>query len=103
MRDIRTDLQERAAFIGEHIKASQAQFEMGLEQLKRDHDNKVKDLRAELEAVNVLLGMEQRRHDAVANAPQGLPQNQGQAHAQAHAQAGKSQRPLSGILMRRAG
>jgi hypothetical protein len=43
--------------------------------------------------------MEQRRHDAVANAPQGLPQNQGQAHAQ----AGKSQRPLSGILMRRAG
>jgi hypothetical protein len=98
MRDIRTDLQERAAFIGEHIKASQAQFEMGLEQLKRDHDNKVKDLRAELEAVNVLLGMEQRRHD-VANAPQGLPQNQGQAHAQ----GGKSQRPLSGILMRRAG
>jgi hypothetical protein len=99
MRDIRTDLQERAAFIGEHIKASQAQFEMGLEQLKRDHDNKVKDLRAELEAVNVLLGMEQRRHDAVANAPQGLPQNQGQVHAQ----GGKSQRPLSGILMRRAG
>jgi hypothetical protein len=71
---------------------------MGLEQLKRDHDNKVKDLRAELEAINVLLGMEQRRHD-VANAPQGLPQNQGQAHAQ----GGKSQRPLSGILMRRAG
>ena len=99
MRDIRTDLQERAAFIGEHIKASQAQFEMGLEQLKRDHDNKVKDLRAELEAVNVLLGMEQRRPDAVGNAPQGLPQNQGQAHAQ----AGKSQRPLSGNLMRRAG
>jgi hypothetical protein len=98
MRDIRTDLQERAAFIGEHIKASQAQFEMGLEQLKRDHDNKVKDLRAELEAVNVLLGMEQRRHD-VANAPQGLPQNQGQVHAQ----GGKPQRPLSGILMRRAG
>jgi hypothetical protein len=71
---------------------------MGLEQLKRDHDNKVKDLRAELEAVNVLLGMEQRRHD-VANAPQGLPQNQGQAHGQ----GGKAQRPLSGILLRRAG
>ena len=99
MRDIRTDLQERAAFIGEHIKASQAQFEMGLEQLKRDHDNKVKDLRAELEAVNVLLGMEQRRHDAVANAPQSVPQTLSQAQAQ----AGKSPRPLSGILMRRAG
>ena len=100
MRDIRTDLQERAAFIGEHIKASQAQFEMGLEQLKRDHDNKVKDLRAELEAVNVLLGMEQRRHDAVPPVlPQAVPHNQGQAQAL----AGKSQRPLSGILMRRAG
>src|SRR5262245_30122163 len=98
MRDIRTDLQERAAFIGEHIKASQAQFEMELEQLKRDHDNKVKDLRAELEAVNVLLGMEQRRHDAAPPAlAQALPQNQAQAPV------GKGQRPLSGILMRRAG
>ena len=101
MRDIRTDLQERAAFIGEHIKASQAQFEMGLEQLKRDHDGKVKEMRAELEAVNVLLGMEQRRHDVAANGPQVLPQPQN--HAQAQAQAGKGQRPLSGILMRRAG
>jgi hypothetical protein len=100
MRDIRTDLQERAAFIGEHIKASQAQFEMGLEQLKRDHDNKVKDLRAELEAVNVLLGMEHRRHEGAPPAlPQALPQNQ----AQPQAQVGKGQRPLSGILMRRAG
>ena len=102
MRDIRTDLQERAAFIGEHIKASQAQFEMALEQLKRDHDSKVKDLRAELEAVNVLLGMEQRRHDIAVNGPQVLPP-QNHAQAQAQAQAGKGQRPLSGILMRRAG
>ena len=103
MRDIRTDLQDRAAFIGEHIEASQAQFEMALEQLKREHDIKVKDLRAELEAVNVLLGMEQRRHDVAANGPQGLPQPQNHAQAQAQAQAGKGQRPLSGILMRRAG
>ena len=98
MRDIRNDLQERAAMIGEHIKASQTQFEMGLEQLKRDHDSKVKDLRAELEAVNVLLGIEQRRHDGAPLAPpQAMPQTQAQAHA------AKSPRPLSGILMRRAG
>jgi hypothetical protein len=90
MRDIRNDLQERAAIIGEHIKASQAQFEMGLEQLKRDHDSKVKDFRVELEAVNVLLGIEQRRHEG---APPGPPQ----------AQAAKAPRPLSGMLMRRAG
>jgi hypothetical protein len=92
MRDIRNDLQERAAMIGEHIKASQAQFEKGLEQLKRDHEEKVKDLRAELDAVNVLLGREQRRHEGPP--PQAVAQTQ--AQAQAH-------RPLSGILMRRAG
>jgi hypothetical protein len=98
MRDIRNDLQERAAMIGEHIKATQAQFETVLEQIKRDHEGKTKDLRAELEAVNVMLGMEQRRHDA---APHALPQSQ--AMQQPQGQAAKSPRPLSGILMRRAG
>jgi hypothetical protein len=102
MRDIRNDLQERAAMIGEHIKATQAQFESVLEQIKRDHEGKTKDLRAELEAVNVMLGMEQRRHDG---APPASPQAVPQPHAmpQPLAQAGKSPRPLSGILMRRAG
>ena len=97
MRDIRNDLQERAAMIGEHIKVSHTQFEKGLEQLKRDHDDKVKDMRAELDAINVLLGIEQRRHEG---APPPLPQ--GQAH-QAQAHQAQAHRPLSGILMRRAG
>jgi hypothetical protein len=89
MRDIRSDLQERVAVIGEHIKATQGQFEMALERLKREHEGKVKDLRAELEAVNVLLGMEQRRHEAVSAPlqPQGV----------------KTPPPLPGLLMRRAG
>jgi predicted metal-dependent phosphoesterase TrpH len=98
MRDIRNDLQERAAMIGEHIKATQAQFETALEQIKRDHDGRTKDLRAELEAVKAMLGIEQRRHDT---APQAVPQPH--AMPQPLAQAGKSPRPLSGILMRRAG
>jgi hypothetical protein len=93
MRDIRSDLQERAAMIGEHIKATQAQFETMLEQIKRDHEGKVRDFRAELDAVNVLIGMEQRRHEGAP--PQGLPKPQ--------AQAANAPRPLSGILMRRAG
>jgi hypothetical protein len=102
MRDIRNDLQERAAMISEHIKATQAQFESVLEQFKRDHEGKTKDLRAELEAVNVMLGIEQRRHDG---APPASPQTVPQPHAmpQPLAQAGNSPRPLSGILMRRAG
>jgi hypothetical protein len=86
--------------IGDHIKASQAQFENVLEQLKRDHDDKTKDLRAELEAVNVLLGIEQRRHEALPHAQAGA---QPQAVPQLQAQAGKSPRPLAGMLMRRAG
>ena len=94
MRDIRTDLQERAAMIGDHIKATQAQFETMLEQIKRDHEGKVRDFRAELEAVNVLIGMEHRRHDASPPGP---------AQAQPQAQAANAPRPLSGILMRRAG
>ena len=95
MRDIRTDLQERVAIIGEHIKATQGQFEGALERLKREHEGKVKDLRAELEAVNVLLGMEQRRHEA-ASAP--LP-----ALSQPQMQGAKTPPPLPGLLMRRAG
>jgi hypothetical protein len=91
MRDIRTDLQERVAVIGEHIKATQGQFEMALERLKREHDGKVKDLRAELEAVNVLLGMEQRRHEA------------GPSPALSQPQGAKTPPPLPGLLMRRAG
>jgi hypothetical protein len=99
MRDIRSDLRERAAIIGEHVKAAQAQFETVLEQIRREHEGKIKDLRAELDAVNVLLGIEQRRHDASTQAPpHALPQPQPQGQAQ-----GAKSRPLSGILMRRAG
>jgi hypothetical protein len=91
MRDIRNDLQERVAVIAEHIKATQGQFEMALERLKREHEGRVKDLRAELEAVNVLLGMEQRRHES------------GSAPALSQPQGAKTPPPLSGLLMRRAG
>ena len=82
--------------IGEHIKATQPQFESVLDQIKRDYEGKTKDLRAELEAVNVMLGIEQRRDDAAPPAPQ-------QSLPQPLAQAAKSPRPLSGMLMRRAG
>jgi hypothetical protein len=95
MRDIRSDLQERAAMIGEHIKATQGQFEMALERLKREHEGKVKDLRAELEAVNVLLGMEQRRHAAASPPSPALSQPQ--------TQGAKTPPPLPSLLMRRAG
>ena len=55
MRDIRGDLQDRAALLEEQINAHEAQFEKLIEQLKREHDSRVEDLKAELEAVNRLM------------------------------------------------
>jgi len=66
MRDIRADLQDRANFLKEQINAAQAQFEKHVEQIKQEHDSKLKDLKADLNAVTTLLGAEQRR---LANAP----------------------------------
>jgi hypothetical protein len=94
MRDIRDDLRERATMLDEQIKSAQAQFEQYLEQLKRDHDNRVKDLRTELEAVNALLAIEQRRH---GGAPAPVPQ----AQAQAQPQRPKPQQPLADFLIRK--
>jgi len=61
MRDIRGDLQDRAALLEEQINAHEAQFEKLIEQLKREHDSRVEDLKAELEAVNRLMEVELRR------------------------------------------
>jgi len=99
MRDIRDDLRQRAAMIDEQIQSAQAQFEQYLEQLKRDHDNRLKDLRAELEAVKVLLNIEQRRHGG-APAPVAAAPVQS---APAQAQRPKPQAPLADFLVRKLG
>ena len=41
MRDIRSDLQERAKMLDEQIKAAQDQFDGLIAQLKQEHDSKV--------------------------------------------------------------
>lgn len=61
MRDIRDDLQDRANLIEEQIKTAQAQFDALIEQIKREHDSRVEDLKAELNAVNAVISLEQRR------------------------------------------
>jgi len=66
MRDIRGDLQDRAGLLEEQINAHEAQFDKLIEQLKREHDTRLEDLKAELEAVNRLLEVELRR---IATAP----------------------------------
>jgi hypothetical protein len=61
MRDIRGDLQDRAGLLEEQINAHEAQFEKLIDQLKREHESRLEDLKAELEAVNRLMEVELRR------------------------------------------
>jgi hypothetical protein len=77
MRDIRGDLQDRAALLEEQINAQEAQFDQLIEQLRREHDTRLEDFRAELDAVNRLMELELRRLETA-------PSNQ---RTQAHEQA----------------
>jgi hypothetical protein len=74
MRDIRGDLQERASLLEQQTNFEQAQFEKLIEQFKREYDSKLKDLGAELEAVNKVTELEHRRLRSATSAPQ--PQSQ---------------------------
>ena len=55
MRDIRGDLQNRLNMVEQQINAEHAQFEPLVGQLKREHDSRLEDLRAQLQAVNRLI------------------------------------------------
>jgi len=80
MRDIRGDLQDRAALLEEQINAHEAQFDKLIDQLKREHDSRLEDLKTELEAVNRLLELELRRIDTAPSAQRG-PGRDTAAHA----------------------
>jgi hypothetical protein len=61
MRDIRTDLEERAALLESQINSAQVQFDKLIEQLKAEYATKLKHVKAEADAVRVLLNVEDRR------------------------------------------
>jgi hypothetical protein len=69
MRDIRGDLQDRAGLLEEQINAHEAEFEKLIEQLQREHDSRLDDLKAELEAVTGLMEIELRRLSSPPAAP----------------------------------
>jgi hypothetical protein len=96
MRDIRGDLQERATLLEEKLEAAQAQFEKCVEQIKDEHDSRLKDLKSGLEAVNALLGIEHRRHGGAPSAPKAQPQP-----PQPQSQRPKPQQPLADFLIRK--
>jgi hypothetical protein len=63
MRDIRSDLQERADTVRRRIEAENARFANLLSQLKAEHQARVGDLHAQLQAVNKLISFTAWRQD----------------------------------------
>ena len=61
MRDIRGDLQERANTIKEQMSAAHNRFEKRFERLKLEHQSRLKNPVAELEAVKLVMEIEDRR------------------------------------------
>jgi hypothetical protein len=61
MRDIRSDLQDRANLIKAEISTAQHDFKKRIEQLKLEHQSRIKNPVRELEAVKLVIGIEERR------------------------------------------
>jgi hypothetical protein len=111
MRDIRSDLQDRASLLEEQINAHEAQFDKIVEQLRVEHEGRLDDLKAEFAAVTKLMELEQRRIGNApapkAHAPQPQPQPQPQpVHQSAHQhqpapQASQPPQPLADFLVRK--
>jgi hypothetical protein len=59
MRDIRSDLQERATLINEQVRATYADFERMLHQLQSEQDAKIADLKSTLAMIAKLMEFEQ--------------------------------------------
>ncbi len=96
MRDIRNDLQDRANLLEEQINSAEAQFESLVEQLRAEHESRLADLRAEFDAVNRLLEVEQRRLANIPATPAPLqaPKPQPQARVQTQAPLPHQQTPV---------
>jgi hypothetical protein len=63
VRDIRSDLEDRADWIEQQIKAQQAQFENLIAQLKKEQRDRIEDLKPQLQAVTTLLRFATWHHD----------------------------------------
>ena len=74
MRDIRDDLRERANLIMAQINAAQGQFDNLVEQIKIEHDSKVEKLKSQLDAIQKVNGIEDRRLGSDTSASRAEPQ-----------------------------
>jgi len=60
MRDIRSDLQERATLIDEQVRATYAHFERMLQQLQSEQDAKIAELKSGLAMIAKFMEFEER-------------------------------------------
>lgn len=73
MRDIRSDLEERAHIIEEQLRAAYAQFDRMVQQLQNERDARVSDLKEMLATIDKLLQFEARATDNVVTLENPLP------------------------------
>jgi hypothetical protein len=64
MRDIRSDLQERATLVDENIRSAYARFEEAVRQFELERDEKIGELRSDLAVIEKFLELEQRFSDS---------------------------------------
>jgi len=73
MRDIRSDLEERAALIDDQIKAACSNFESTVERLKYERDARISDLKSGLATISKFMEFEQRYYGHVSPPVQSSP------------------------------
>ena len=98
MRDIREDLQDRATFLRGQIDAAQAQFEKSVDQIRHEHDSRLKGLKADLAAVTTLMGAEQRRLSNPPPVPKAPPQPSEPASQQPQPPQARPRMPLAEMI-----
>ena len=99
MRDIRGDLQDRANLIAEQISTTQGQFDKHIEQLKREHQARLEDLKSALHNVHMVIGIEGRRLGSSPSATKAQSQPSPRSHHRA--QQTQPQQPPSDSLIRK--
>jgi hypothetical protein len=67
MRDIRSDLEERARIIEEQLRAAYAQFDRMVQQLQSERDARVCDLKEMLATIDKLMQFEARAMEKVVS------------------------------------
>jgi hypothetical protein len=69
MRDIRGDLEERANLCQEQIRSAHSHFETMIQQLQRERDTRIADLKSLLTMIERLIDFENSHMDNVLTLP----------------------------------